>query len=408
MKVIYLTEGAFGSYKNKLSKEDKFNKLKRETNKIIANDIVKQIPDYIQEQLGSKEYMDSLMSKKSVEAYNYNFSQLFLTIRDFLGVEIEGNTIYLKFRTKIFSPLGFTSNGPTGYDIVLYDLNEYNRYLMIEALCKELSEIYGAGINFDFKLLTIKNLNDSINVIQVNNKNKIYNWSLNVIKCVKYPEFLLKHKDVYENRTADEIYLKIFDKLYTNEGESVKSINTAGKETYLSIDNISSYNNENNEAAHYILNLCKNFPNKIRFYIHSRKELDDMIESCESLTGYTLKDMLNNDVSICVMYAATNIINVINANSLLKIVQKLDYISAGHFYVSTKIKDSNRRVLTPCNSTEQAMEVLTEKLEGEVISFIEIGYYTGVVTYDSTFNSMVQRAARKGDNQFYYLHIALK
>lgn len=41
MKINYLNEGAFGSYKDKTTKEDKLKGLKKETLKVLINDVVK-------------------------------------------------------------------------------------------------------------------------------------------------------------------------------------------------------------------------------------------------------------------------------------------------------------------------------------------------------------------------------
>lgn len=404
MKINYLNEGVFGSYKDKTTKENKVKGLKNETLKVLIKDVVKKLPVALKERIGQEDYLNSILSRKSVESYNYNFSQMFLRLHDFLGVDVEGDTIYLQFTSKFIASEGYTSTGPTGYEIDVYSLDHYNTYLMAEALCLDLFEEFGPGINFDFKFVLPENLNGvGCNIIHICNRNKINHWSLETLqKCIKYPEFLIKHSDVYENRTADEVYLKLLEKTYTADNTKFNSIIGYPE---ISIENISDDLKFENKTSQYIVSLCKNFPKKIRFYFNPNKELDTAIECCEAITGKSLKDILNNKSTICMLSLSPN---TVSDHVFTKIVQELDDISLGHFYVSTKLKSANRRILTPCESAEQAMNILIEKTYGEKISLVELGLFVGnIVTHDETFNNMVERVKRMGDNKFYYLHVAI-
>lgn len=51
MIIKYISEGTFDSYKNKLSKEDKLKNLKKETSKIIKQDIIKKLFPLIQSEI---------------------------------------------------------------------------------------------------------------------------------------------------------------------------------------------------------------------------------------------------------------------------------------------------------------------------------------------------------------------
>lgn len=405
MKIKYLNESAFGSYKDKTTKEDKLKNLKKETVKVLINDIVKKLPEELTKRIGDKSYIDSIHSKRSVESYNYNFSQMFLSIVDFLGVEVEGNTIYLKFVSKFISSNGYTSNGPTSYKINIYGLDSYNRYLMTEALCKDLNEEYGPGINFDFRFVTYYDFRDvRCDDIHIDNRNKINSWSLETLqKVIKYPEFLVKHKDVYENRTADEVYLKILQKTFNNDNTQFKSII---ERPTLSAENIRDAVKYENKAVQYALKLCQTYPDKIKFYInHPNNDLNTLIDNCEALIGQPFEQFINH----LRIYAKCIAPETISDKAFLKIVQEISNISDNHFYVSTMLNSTKiRRILTPCESVEQAMNILIDRTYGEKISCVEIGLYKGTIkTHDSTFNNMVQRVKRQGDYDFYYLHVAI-
>jgi hypothetical protein len=398
MKIEYLNEGAFGSYKNKQTREDKLKNLKKETSRIIINDIVKKLPDALKERIGQKDYLDSLYSKKTVESYNYNFSRMFLRMQDFLGIKVEDNTIYLKFITNFISPSSYTSSGPAGNVVELYNLNHYNIYLMIEALCKDLCEEFGPGINFDFMLIVTEDLKStSCNTININNRNKINNWSLdNLNGAIKYPEFLLKYKNVYENRSAEEIYLKILQKLYYEDESKFDRI--YGKPD-IAIENITYSTMFENKAAQAVFNLCQSGIRKIVFHINPVKDLDIVLDCCESLMGQTLKDLLEDIQGI---YMTSINYSTLSKNAFLNIVKEISNISNNNFYISRKIGSSYKREVTPCHSIEQAMNILVDETYGEAISLVEIGKFKGVKKSYATYNIDIE------DSEFYYLHVAVK
>lgn len=297
MKVIYINEAVFGTYKNKgqqQSKEDRLANVKRETaNTIIAANmktVVNEVPEKIIK-----------LFNTILDASNLTFM---IGARDFIRAEIAQNKIMILFNAMNFAATGYSrrSTGayttpftrpsgpavPTGIKVNVYFPTFRRSVIALRCLCKKLEEIYSEEkIKFDYALVLSEEFND-VEITEI-----YFNFEdLNK----KFAESLIKSQDdefdiidVYNNEIQDanfdDVEIEAYSKTITSSGAKLSNLLSRAN---LYINNVSNLAKNNNlMVPKAIVKILDKLPEVVHFRLN-----DNEFENLTKIDVYTFIEKL--------------------------------------------------------------------------------------------------------------------
>ena len=218
MKITYITEAKnpFGSYKNKISDDERKKEVRDNTSKIIYDKIKDEIDKEV------KDLLSALFNKTS--GYSSITSNIHLcNPHKFIYCKNKGNNFILYFSNSLIGVQGYTSaSASVGCVLHLSTTSIVRDGIFLKLLCEEIEKTHkDDNIKVDYHLVSD---NNSIPLTEINYaiaNPKIEDHILRNIKELPEAKFLIDNLDRFEGEDKSNPTInEMLDRMYESDGET--------------------------------------------------------------------------------------------------------------------------------------------------------------------------------------------